>query len=184
MCHHHTPRKALLVGGILFHVQCVAHITNLLVQDGLGEISTIVDRVRNGIKYLVASEGRLMKFSEITKQLQWTSNKLFLYVATWWNSTYMMLAAALEFKEVFPMYLYMDFGFLWLPLDEDWDKVEKMCQLLGVFNQVTNIVSGSDYPIANLFLPEVWRMKDVLTTKCGDGNEYIKSMARKMNTKF
>jgi hypothetical protein len=111
-------RKTLLVGGILFHVRCVLHITNLLVQDGLGEISMILDRVRNGIKYLVASEGRLMKFNEIAKQLQLTSKKLFLDAATWWNSTYMMLAATLELKEVFQMYSYMDSAFLWLPSDD------------------------------------------------------------------
>ncbi|XP_059461854.1 zinc finger BED domain-containing protein RICESLEEPER 2-like [Corylus avellana] len=58
-------RKALLIGGKLFHVRCCAHITNLLVQDGLDEISLIVDCVRDGIKCLVASESRLIKFSEI-----------------------------------------------------------------------------------------------------------------------
>jgi hypothetical protein len=44
-------RKSLIVGGKLFHVCCCACITNLLVQDGLGEISVIVDCVRDGIKY-------------------------------------------------------------------------------------------------------------------------------------
>jgi hypothetical protein len=48
-------RKTLLPGRKLFHVRCVTHITNLLVQDGLGEISSIADCVRNEIKYLVAS---------------------------------------------------------------------------------------------------------------------------------
>jgi len=108
-------RKTLLVGEKFMFDD----ITNLLVQDSLSEISTIVDRVRNEIKYLVASEGRSMKFSEIAKQFQLTSNKLFLDVATRWNSTYMMLAAALEFKEVFPVYSYIDSGLLWLPPDED-----------------------------------------------------------------
>jgi hypothetical protein len=28
-------------------------------------------------------------------------------------------------------------------------------QVLSVFNDVTNVVSGTDYPTANLYLPEV-----------------------------
>jgi hypothetical protein len=37
----------------------VYNITNLLVQDGISQIEDIMDCVRNGIKYIVASEGRL-----------------------------------------------------------------------------------------------------------------------------
>jgi hypothetical protein len=59
-----------------------------------------------------------------------------------------------------------------------------VCQLLVVFNDVTNIISGSDYPTSNLFLPEVWRMKYVLAMKCGDENEYIRTMACKIIVKF
>jgi hypothetical protein len=50
--------------------------------------------------------------------------------------------------------------------------------------KVTNIVSGSDYPTANLFLLEVWRMKEVSATKCKYEDEYIKAMACKMSAKF
>jgi hypothetical protein len=101
-------RKSLLIDGKLFHVRCCAHITNLLVQDGLSEIFEIVDCVRDGIKYLVASESRLIKFSEISKQLQLASKKLILDVPTWWNSTYKMLSTTIAFKGVFPMYSYME----------------------------------------------------------------------------
>jgi hypothetical protein len=55
---------------------------------------------------------------------------------------------------------------------------------IGVLQPSNQFVSGSDYHTANLFLLEVWRMKNVLATKCEDENEYIKSMARKMNTEF
>ncbi|XP_062150442.1 zinc finger BED domain-containing protein RICESLEEPER 2-like [Alnus glutinosa] len=177
-------RKSLVVGGKLFHVRCCAHITNLMVQDGLGEIGDIVDCVRDGIKFLVASEGRLKQFTEIAKNLHLSSKKLFLDVPTRWNSTYLMLSAAYEFKDVFSMYGFNDRQFTWVPSHEDWDKVKSVCELLGVFNRVTKIVSGSDYPTSNLFLPEIWRMKEVLIKKCDDENDYIRYMARRMKAKF
>jgi hypothetical protein len=62
--------------------------------------------------------------------------------------------------------------------------VENVCQLLAIFNEVTNIIPGSDYPTSNLFLLEVWRMKEILDKKCSDMNEYIQAMALKMNEKF
>jgi hypothetical protein len=32
-------------------------------------------------------------------------------------------------------------------------------QILEIFNEVMNIVFGSDYLTSNLFLPKVWRLK-------------------------
>jgi NDP-sugar pyrophosphorylase family protein len=138
----------------------------------------------DGIKYLVASEGRLKQFGEIVKQLQLASKKLILDVPTRWNSTYMMLSAALEFREVFPRYEDRDQSFRWVPTVEDWVKVENVCHVLEVFNEVTKIISGSNYPTTNLFLHEVWRIKDVLGKNCRDENGYIRTMGQKMNLKF
>ncbi|XP_042950315.1 zinc finger BED domain-containing protein RICESLEEPER 2-like [Carya illinoinensis] len=109
-----------------------------------------------------AFDGRLKQFSEITKQLQLPSKKLILDVPTQWNSTYLMLVTTMEFKEVFPRFQDRDQNFQW----------------------VTNIVSGSVYPTSNLFLPKIWRMKEVLTAKNVDRNEYIQAMTKKMNEKF
>jgi hypothetical protein len=179
-----NKRKLLPVDGKLFPVRCCAHVTNLMVQYGLSEIKLIVDCVKNGIKYLVASESRLLKFIEHATNLQLSKKKLFLDVSTCWNSTYMMLATVLEFREVFPMYNYNDTLFTWVPSHEDCVKVEYVCEFLEVFNRVTNIVYGSDYPTVNLFLPEVWRMKDVIDKKSFHENECIRAMAQKMKIKF
>jgi len=116
-------KKTLSVGGEIFHVRCCAHIINLLVQDEISQIGDIVDCVRDGIKYLIASEGMLKQFGEIAKQLQLSSKKLILDVPTRWNSTYMMLFVALEFREVFPRYENRDRSFRWVPTVEDWVKV-------------------------------------------------------------
>jgi hypothetical protein len=112
-------RKSLVVGSKLFHVRYCAYITHLMVQYGLREIGEIVDFVWEIIKFLVALEGRLMQFSEIAKNLQLSSKKLFLDVPIHWNITYLMLVATYEFKEVFPRHGYNDRQFTWVPSHED-----------------------------------------------------------------
>jgi hypothetical protein len=97
-------KKAMLVGGRLFYVRCCAHITNLLAQFRLAEIKAIIDDIRQGIKYIVASESRLNVFNEIVKRLDLSCKKLFLDVPTRWNSTSMMLDTAIQFRDVFPKY--------------------------------------------------------------------------------
>jgi len=119
-------KKTLAVKGQLFHVRCCVHITNLLVQDGISQIGDIVDCVRDGVKYIVASEGRLKQFAEIAKQLQLSYKKLILDVPTRWNNTYMMLSTALEFREVFPRYEDRDQSFRWVPSVDDWVKVDNV----------------------------------------------------------
>jgi hypothetical protein len=88
-----------------------------------------VDCIRDGIKFIVASEGRLKQFSEIAKQLQLPSKKLILDVPTIWNITYMMLSAALEFMEVLHRYEDRNQSFRWVPSVDDWVQVENVCHV-------------------------------------------------------
>lgn len=126
-----------------------------MVQDGLSQIGDIIDGVRDGVKYLNASETRLNQFSQITKQLQLPSKKMILDCPTRWNRAYMMLSASLDFKDVFPRYQERDSNFIYVSILEDWVKIENVCQVLAIFNEVTNIISGSEYPTLNLFLIEI-----------------------------
>ncbi|XP_059429102.1 zinc finger BED domain-containing protein RICESLEEPER 2-like [Corylus avellana] len=148
------------------------------------EIGDIIDSVRQSIKYIVASEGRLNVFSEIAKRLHLPCKKLILDVPTCWTNTYMMLETAIRFKEVFPRYHRVDQTFQWVVSLKQWDMVDNINQVLLGFNDVTNVVSGSDYPTTNLFLPEIRRMKEVLMIKCEDMNDYIRLMTTKMAAKF
>ena len=59
-----------------------------------------------------------------------------------------------------------------------------MNQVLAVFDDMTNVVSGSDYLTFNLFLPKVWKMKEILAIKASDMNGYIRSMTTKMSKKI
>jgi hypothetical protein len=66
-----------------------------------------------------------------------------------------MLETAIKFRKVFPIYHRVEQAFLWVVSPEEWENVENVNQVLAVFNDMTNIVYGSDYPTSNLFLPEV-----------------------------
>ncbi|XP_059653342.1 zinc finger BED domain-containing protein RICESLEEPER 2-like [Cornus florida] len=112
------------------------------------------------------------------KMLQLPSRKLIL------DATYAMLQVAIKFKEVFPRYQDRDLSYKWLPSLNDWRRVEEVCQFLKVFEEVTNTISGSLYPTSNMFLPEVWKIKEALSEKSLDENVYMRSMANKMKDKF
>jgi hypothetical protein len=176
--------RRLVCGGKLFHVRCCAHILNIMVQYGLNEIKDIIDDIHESVSFLNQSEARRKLFAEIVMQLQLPHRKLILDCKTRWNSTYEMLAFAIKFKEVFPRFRDREPSYLCCPEREDWDKVEKVCEVLEVFSIATNIISGSDYPTSNLFLNEVYRVKVLLDTKSVSDDPFIRAMVSKMKVKF
>ncbi|KAK8574980.1 hypothetical protein V6N12_062657 [Hibiscus sabdariffa] len=127
---------------------------------------------------------RLTMFSDIVKQLQLPNKKLILDCCSRWNATYAMLSCALEFKDVFPRYAQRDASYKHLPSDEDWLRVEEVCSFLAFFNEVTNIISGSEYPTSNLLLPELWSIKELLMQKSSSEELWMRQMADKMQRKF
>lgn len=176
--------RKLSCGGRLFHIRCCAHILNILVKDGLAKIEHVIEDVREGIKYINNSEGRRLNFSKAAHQMQIRDRKLLLDVSTRWNSTFDMLSIALKFKDAFPRYAEYEPLFHHLPTDEDWENVESVCEVLKVFKVCTNIISGSDYPTANLYLIEVFRVKQTLDKGSLSENYFIRDMVSKMKEKF
>ncbi|KAK8661768.1 hypothetical protein V6N13_091363 [Hibiscus sabdariffa] len=157
---------------------------NIFVLDGLGEIEDIIHNVRESVKHVNASPGRLHIFSELAKQLSMSKKHLILDVTTRWNATYAMLSTALDFKEVFVNYADRESTYTTLPSEEDWKKVEDVCSFLALFNKATKIISGSEYPTSNLFLSELFGIKEALDAVVLDGSDYMMAMAMKMKRKF
>ncbi|XP_031267560.1 zinc finger BED domain-containing protein RICESLEEPER 2-like [Pistacia vera] len=174
--------KKLMCGGRLFHVRCAAHILNLMVQDELSQIKPIIQDICDCILYVKQPEIRVIMFLEIVQMLP--KQKPILDCKTRWNSTYEMLVLAIQYRDVFPMLVQLDNNFTCAPIDKDWEKLEKVCEILEAFNSVTNVISGSEYPTSNLFLQEIVDIKELLDEKCSDDDDFIWLMMGKMKEKF
>ncbi|GKB24622.1 zinc finger BED domain-containing protein RICESLEEPER 2-like protein [Tanacetum coccineum] len=176
--------RKLLSDGRLFHARFCAHILNLIAQDGIKTIKSVIKKVRESISFINASEARSKTFNDLAQQMKLPNNKLNLDCKTRWNSTYEMLIGAYKFKEVFPKYEERDPDFDSCPLKDDWVRVEQIREILEVFNNVTHIISGSDYLTSNLFLCELYKVKQVLDGKKYDESEFIRKMVEKMKEKL
>ncbi|XP_031264837.1 zinc finger BED domain-containing protein RICESLEEPER 2-like [Pistacia vera] len=91
---------------------------------------------------------------------------------------------AIKLRRVFASLEERDISYQYCPKEEDWDKVEKVCEILKVFNDATNLISRSDYPTSNLFLKQVCSIKIMLDNKSEHEDEFIRIMVRKMKQKF
>jgi hypothetical protein len=94
--------KDFIANGTYLHMRCAAHIVNLIVEDGLKEVDLSMKRVRAAVRYIRNGGSRIVKFKKIMDEEKLT-NKPFLKldIPTRWNSTYLMLKAAIVYERVF-----------------------------------------------------------------------------------
>ncbi|CAN0847646.1 Zinc finger BED domain-containing protein RICESLEEPER 2 [Linum grandiflorum] len=92
----------LLREGAFLHMRCSAHILNLIVKDGFDIVKEGIETIRESVSYWLATAKRLEFFQETCKQLRVPCEKrLVLDCPTRWNSTFLMLAIAIPYKDVF-----------------------------------------------------------------------------------
>jgi hypothetical protein len=171
--------------GKLLHVRCAAHVLNLIVQDGLKTMKSVVDNVRESVKYIGSSQFRKEQFTKMVAQAGIKCKQQpSLDVSTRWNSTFLMLQSTLPFRKVFQTLDEQEPSYKFAPSDEEWKMVEDICQLLKIFCHATNIISGSNYPTSNLYFLEIWSVKCVLDEQENSENGTIRLMVTEMKKKF
>ncbi|KAH0708975.1 hypothetical protein KY284_010402 [Solanum tuberosum] len=182
---HLGLQKSLLCDGEFFHVCCSAHILNLIVQEGLKAANDALFRIRESVKYVKGSDGRMRKFEQCVKQVGISTNLgLRLDVTTRWNSTYLMLESALQYEKAFSSLQLIDRNYSSCPTSDHWRRAEKIFGFLEPFYEITNLVSGSSYPTSNLYFMQVWKIECLLKENSSNLDEVIKEMAVRMFNKF
>ena len=157
---HLLNKNMLISGGRMFHQCCAAHVINLICQVGLEYLDPMIIKIRESVKYIKSSAIRKEKFEEIVAQLGITCEKEpCLDVSTRWNSTYLMLAAAKEFRQVFDSMAFQDANYTFKPSFDEWENATVVCELLKVLYEATNVISATKYPSANMYLHEMLKVK-------------------------
>ncbi|KAI5335682.1 hypothetical protein L3X38_025816 [Prunus dulcis] len=91
-----------VLGGVHMHMRCSAHIINLIVKEGLKRLESSIVAIRNAVKFVRSSPSRLSYFKMCveTEKIE-CKGLVVMDVPTRWNSTYLMLDAALKFRKAF-----------------------------------------------------------------------------------
>ncbi|CAN0840835.1 Putative AC transposase [Linum grandiflorum] len=175
----------LIQDGALIHMRCSAHILNLIVRDGLDVIKEGVEKIRESVSFWTCTPRRVELFHDTARQCKVTVvNKLVLDCPTRWNSTYQMLYIAIPYKDVFFRLSKRDSQYTSLPSQSDWDFAKIVCEKLVVFENITKVFSGSDYPTANQFFTNVCKLRLQIMGWFEDPSSLIRAMADKMWQKF
>ncbi|XP_013617812.1 PREDICTED: zinc finger BED domain-containing protein RICESLEEPER 1-like [Brassica oleracea var. oleracea] len=113
------------------------------------------------------------------------SGWLILDASTRWNSTYYMLERALKYRKAFVKLETFDKkGYKTAPTAEEWTKAANICDFLGPFAVITSLMSGSNYPTANLYFYQVWLIHDWLRRNEESDDEIVRHMVPPMKEKF
>ncbi|CAN1144649.1 Putative AC transposase [Linum perenne] len=187
-----------LLDGTYMHMRCVAHITNLIVTQGLSEVGMAVRRVREAVKYVRSSPSRAERFKECAIFKHISCTKLCsLDVATRWNSTYLMLESAEPYEEAFKFLEADDSQFvpelcgkkydnevIGPPTHEDWVNVRKLLPFLEAFHNLTLVVSGTKYVTAHLCFDEIYKIFNHIRRMKNSEDRNISDMAGSMLQKL
>ena len=107
-------------------------------------------------------------------------------VSTRWNSTYLMLRDALYYKDAFIRLKssnrrrYAKIS----PSSDEWDNALTIYGCLKKFYDLTEILSSTSYPTANLFYRGFCDIKILLDDWCFSEDATIREMAVAMSAKF
>lgn len=101
-----------------------------------------------------------------------------------WDSTYDMLDVALNYEEAFSRLEGMDKNYKFNPSKEEWKVARLVHYCLKMFKDATVHFSGTKYPTANVFFPDICDIKMQLIELENSPEEFLRLMAGPMNIKF
>ncbi|KAL8497849.1 hypothetical protein ACS0TY_021264 [Phlomoides rotata] len=180
-----SVKNPLVLDGQLLVGNCLARSVSSIVQDALTSVHGLVKKIRDSVKYVKTSESREEKFIELKQHLQVPSSKtLAIDDQTRWNTTYEMLLAASELKEVFSCLDTSDPDYKDAPSTEDWQQVETLCQYLKPLFDTANLLTTTNASTTNTFFHEAWKIQLELARAATSEDPFVSTLTKSMQENF
>ncbi|WCJ29533.1 hypothetical protein M5689_011160 [Euphorbia peplus] len=137
--------------------------TNDSMVNGLEVIGEAIEKIHDSVSFWSATPKRVEKFEATLRQLKIPfSKKLVLDCKTRWNSTFLMLQVAISYKDAFKQLKQRDSLYKCVPSDQEWEVAREFCKRLELFYRVTERFSGTHFPTANLYFPNICQIRVAL----------------------
>lgn len=180
-----SVKNPLMLSGQLLVENCLARSLSGIVVEALRSVQETVKKVRDSVKYVKTSESHEEKFLDLKYQLQVPSTKnLAIDDQTKWNTTYEMLLAASELKEVFSCLDTSDPDYKDGPSHEEWKQIETLCTYLKPLFETANLLTTPAVPTTNTFFHEAWKIQLELARAAASEDPSISSLTKSMQEKF
>ncbi|XP_052199126.1 zinc finger BED domain-containing protein DAYSLEEPER isoform X2 [Diospyros lotus] len=178
-------KNPLMLNGQLLVGDCLARTLSSIAQEALRVAHDIVKKIRDSVKYVKTSESHEEQFLELKQQLQVPSTKtLVLDDQTRWNTTYEMLIAASDLKEVFSCLDTSDPDYKEAPSMEVWKQVETLCTFLKLLFDAASTLTAPTIPTTNRFFHEAWKLQLELARAVQGEDPFISNITKPMQEKF
>ncbi|KAM7500827.1 hypothetical protein LguiA_025241 [Lonicera macranthoides] len=200
-------RGTLLLDGVHLHMRCACHIINLIVKDGMKDLISSIEGIRNCVRFIHSSPARLDMFRSVASLEKLDKMATIpMDVVTRWNATYGMLSSAFKYKDVFARMAEENEQFEAYfeelvtrevdgkkvqakregpPVEEDWARVVSFAHFLKKFYDATIKLSATKTPTSNLILSTVLTLQVEIENKLRDfQNPTLQNVAYSMKLKF
>ncbi|KAI4355766.1 hypothetical protein L6164_004507 [Bauhinia variegata] len=180
-----SVKNPVTLNGQLLSRNCYARVLSRLALDVMWAMKETINKVRDIVKYVKTSESHEEKFLELKQQLRVPSLKdLLIDDRSKWDTTYHMLVAACELKEVFVFFDTSDPDFRMTVSMAEWKEVETVCVYLKFLFDAANILTAQPYPTANIFFPEVAKLLMELTHAAMSQDPLVRNLIKPLQEKF
>ena len=133
---------ATILDGKFLHTRCCAHVLNLSVQEGLKALWPLLQPLRQVIKWLRMTRAVRAQYKSLCAAHDLRKMVFSLDCPTRWNSTYIMLCSALDYKTVISAVWNEHCGDPARMLEQPhWDLADKICKVLKAYYDATHIFS-------------------------------------------